>query len=267
MRYKLLVSDLDDTLVSRDKIITEKTEKAVIDAQKRGVKVALASGRQPYGVLKPAEKLKIREYGGYMICFNGGKIIDSRGKCVYSCHLGNEYFRPVYEIMSRYDINVLVHNDNEIYGDDRINDYSYIEPDALGLSLNVKKDIISAVDWNIHKVLGAGAPLELMKAEKDLKKQFGDVLDIYLSAPWFLEVMPKGADKGTGLEKAAQLLGISVSDTVACGDSFNDIPMIKKAGLGVAMKNAEDMLKKDADYITENDCDHDGIAEVIEKFF
>ena len=91
---------------------------------------------------------------------------------------------------------------------------------------------------------------------------FGNELDIYLSAPWFLEVMPKGINKGIGVERICEDMGITMSEVVAFGDSFNDLPMIKSVGMGIAMGNAEPELKAVAAMVTD-DCDSDGIAKAL----
>ena len=89
-------------------------------------------------------------------------------------------------------------------------------------------------------------------------------MDIYLSAPWFLEVMPQGVTKGTGLLKICADAGIPPEATIAFGDSYNDIGMLKAAGVGIAMGNAEDAVKAAADMVTD-DCDRDGIAKALKQ--
>jgi len=151
-----------------------------------------------------------------------------------------------------------------IYADKKVNAYTHIESDVIGLPLNLVDDIAEFADWDLHKLLLSGEPEELKKTEKILLDKFGAELDIYLSAPWFLEVMPKGIDKGIGIEKICNDMQITADEVIAFGDSFNDIPMIKTAGMGVAMGNAEEELKAAANMITE-DCDHDGIAAALIK--
>ena len=106
--------------------------------------------------------------------------------------------------------------------------------------------------------------LELFR--KEALNELGNVLDLYFSAPDYLEVVVKGVNKGKALIEICDFLDFSVEDTVAVGDEENDIPMIIEAEVGCAVANATDEVKKVADFITANDCDHDGIIEVIEKF-
>lgn len=266
MKYKLLVTDIDDTLLTTDKRITDNVKAKLSAAQDAGVTLAIASGRLPIGVRPFVDALHIPERGGYYLAFNGGLILNAQGNIVHGSVLDLKYLHAVYKALRPYDVAVLVHQQDKIFTDNNQNSYSYTEPQALGQPLHLVDDLLTYVDWDLHKILIAGEPEILKEVEPVLKAQFGDELDIFLSAPWFLDVMPKGVTKGAGIRYIADKLGVSMDEVIACGDSYNDISMIEAAGLGVAMQNAEDALKAEADYITERDCDHDGIAEVVEKF-
>ncbi len=265
MKYKLIAVDIDDTLLNREKKITERTKAALLRAQSEGVKLVVASGRLPYGVRPYAEALMIPQNGGCYMGFNGGAILDLNGNLIDSTYLDSKYIEPVYSILRPTNATTMVHKGDSIFCDRKVNDYTHIEPDVIGLPMTPVDDIAQFVDWKLHKILISGEPDELKSIETQLLEKFGAELDIYLSAPWFLEVMPKGISKGIGLSKICAHEGIDIGEAIAFGDSFNDITMIKAAGLGIAMGNAEDELKAVADYVT-GDCDNDGIAEAIEKF-
>ncbi len=264
MNYRLIAFDIDDTLLNTEKQISPKTKAALMDAQQKGVKLAVCSGRLPYGVRRYAEELKIFENGGYYFGFNGGAIFNSDRELISSTYLDSKYIEPVYELLRPTNITTMVHKGDVIFADKKENDYTHVESDVIGLPLNRVDDIAEYVDWDLHKMLLAGEPQTLKQTEKLLKDKFGGELDIYLSAPWFLEVMPKGIDKGVGLEIICKNMGISTTEAIAFGDSFNDISMLKKAGTGVAMGNAEEAVKAAADMITA-DCDSDGIAAALQK--
>jgi Cof subfamily protein (haloacid dehalogenase superfamily) len=264
MKYKLIAVDIDDTLLNRKKEISPLTKAALLHAQENGVKIAVASGRLPYGVRPFAEQLEVFRYGGYYMGFNGGAIMNCRDELIGKCYLDSKYIAPVYDILRPANVTTMVHKGATIYADNKVNDYTHIESDVIGLPLNVVDDLPSFIDWDIHKFLIAGDPQELKELEQQLLNSLGDEVDIYLSAPWFLEVMPKGVDKGYGLQTICDDAGIDISEAVAFGDSYNDIRMIQRAGMGVAMGNAEEALKEVADMVTD-DCDHDGIAKALEK--
>ena len=266
MKYKLLVTDIDDTLLTTDKRITDKVRDALFKAQDTGVTVAIASGRLPIGVRPFVEKLRIPERGGCYLAFNGGLILDGQGNILHSDVLDRRFLKEVYTALRPYDVTVLVHTHAKIFTDNNQNSYAYTEPEALHQPLHLLDNLLTDVDWELHKILIAGEPELLREVEPVLKAKLGDELDIFLSAPWFLDVMPKGVNKGRGVRYLAQRLGIGMDEVIACGDSYNDLSMVQAAGLGVAMRNAEEDLKAAADYVTERDCDHDGIAEVVEKF-
>lgn len=264
MKYKLIAVDIDDTLLNRNKEISPATKAALIQAQENGIKLAVASGRLPYGVRPYAEALEVFSRGGYYMGFNGGAIMNSRDELIGKCYLDSKYIEPVYDILRPSNATTMVHKGDTIYADNKVNDYTHIESDVIGLPLNVVDDLPSFIDWNIHKFLIAGDPDELKVLEQQLLDALGDEVDIYLSLPWFLEVMPKDANKGEGLRIICNDAGIDIRDAVAFGDSFNDIFMLKAAGTGIAMGNAEDKVKEAADLVTD-DCDRNGIAKALKE--
>lgn len=264
MKYKLIAFDIDDTLLNREKKVTPRTKAALMNAQENGLKLCVASGRLPYGVRPYAEELDVLSHGGYYLGFNGGAVLNSKNELIGSTYLDSKYIEPVYDILRPTNVTTMVHKGDVIYADRKQNAYTHIESDVIGLPLNLVDDIARFVDWDIHKMLISGEPDELKSLETKLKDSFGSEVDIYLSAPWFLEIMPKGINKGLGLELVCRDMGITMDEVIAFGDSFNDIPMIQMAGTGVAMGNAEDELKANADFITD-DCDNDGIAAALEK--
>ena len=112
-----------------------------------------------------------------------------------------------------------------------------------------------------------GEPEDLEALEPVFAQKYFHEAQIFRSEPYFLEATPKNVDKAYCLKHLLEILGIKREEMICCGDGFNDISMIQYAGLGVAMANAQDQVKAVADYVTVCDNDHDGIAEVIEKFF
>ena len=264
MPYKLIAMDIDDTLLNRKKELTPVTRAALMQAQANGVKLAVASGRLPYGVRPFAEALDIAAHGGYYMGFNGGAVMNCRDELIGSSFLDSQYIRPVYDVLRRYDVCTMVHRGDSIFSDNKTNRYTQVETDAVGLPVTPVDDLPSFIDWQIPKFLIGGEPAVLKVLEQELLNSLGGQVDIYLSAPWFLEVMPKGTDKGSGLRAICADAGIDVRDTIAFGDSFNDIAMIRTAGMGVAMANAEQAVKDAADRITA-DCDHDGIAAALKE--
>jgi Cof subfamily protein (haloacid dehalogenase superfamily) len=108
-------------------------------------------------------------------------------------------------------------------------------------------------------------PEKALEVENKLNEMYGNELSIYRSEPFFVEIMPQNVDKAATLDVLVNMLGLNKENTICCGDGFNDLSMIKYAGIGVAMENAQEIVKESADYVTKSN-DDDGIVHVIEKF-
>ena len=149
--------------------------------------------------------------------------------------------------------------------------YSQVSSQINILSWNPRSPIVrvenfpEAVTFPVNKFLITGEAALTEKIETLLKEKFHSLLNIYRSEPFFLEVMPQNIDKAHSLQKLLNYLGMSADQMICCGDGFNDLTMIEYAGLGVAMENAQPILKKTADYITKSN-DEDGVLHVINEF-
>ena len=144
--------------------------------------------------------------------------------------------------------------------------YVEIEAGINGLPVRVADNFLDFVDFDINKCLMTAEPEYAEQFEKELQEKYGHVASIYRSEPYFIEIMPKNVDKATSLDKMLPAIGVRREETVCCGDGFNDISMIRYAGVGVAMANAQEVVKEAADYITASN-DEDGLVQVINEFF
>ena len=118
---------------------------------------------------------------------------------------------------------------------------------------------------NNNKFLLTGDPDVIAQAKEEMNGRFRGLLNIYCSEPYFLEIMPQNIDKAYSLEKLLHSIGLNADHMICCGDGYNDITMIEYAGLGVAMENAQPLIREKADYITKSN-DDDGILYVIDQF-
>lgn len=266
MDFKLIAVDLDGTLTNSKKDISPRNRYALLEAQARGKRVVIASGRHPLGVVPIARDLMLDRYGGYIMSFNGGKIIDfSTGQTVVSKRFPVEYLPDIVSVLKESNITILTFDDRRIYADSKHNDYTDIEKDVLKTDMVVTDDFVSTVKFDINKLLLAGEPDELDRYQAVLTKRYDGLLAIYKSAPYFLELMPFGISKGAMLPLLLEHLGVKREELMAFGDHYNDMTMIGYAGMGVAMANGEPEIKKIADYVCESN-DEDGVAKTIEKF-
>lgn len=268
MKYKLLVLDLDGTLTNDEKIITPKTYDALMKAQEEGVKIVLASGRPTFGIAPLAEKLKLKDYGGYILAFNGCRIINWQSREIISDSVLDPEVMPyLYECSKKSGFPILTYQ-----GEDIVTEYpedQYVIEEARINKMPVRKmnDFMTEVKYPINKCLIVGEPERLHVLEIEMAEKLQGRMGIFRSAPFFLELVPLNVDKAKTLNILIKKIGITREEVVACGDGYNDLSMIEFAGMGVAMKNAVDEVKAKANYITIHDNNHDGIAEVIEKFF
>lgn len=266
MKYKLLVLDLDGTLTNSQKIITEHTRKTLIEAQKNGVKIVLASGRPTYGVAPLADQLELNTYEGYILSYNGGEIIDWKtGKLMYKNLLDPEVLPYLYQCAKDNNFAIVTY-ENEYVLTEHPHD-EYVLKEALLNVMKIKKvdNFLKAVTHPIAKCLIVGEPTRLAVLEKEMHEQLKDRMGVFRSEPYFLELVPKGIDKARSLSVLLKEIGLTKDEMIAIGDGFNDLSMIQYAGLGVAMSNAQPIVRENADYITLSN-DEDGVAHVVEKF-
>ena len=279
MKYKLLVLDLDGTLTNSKKVITEHTRTTLIEAQKRGLKIVLASGRPTYGVAPLANQLKLDKYEGYILSYNGGEIIDWKtGEMMYKNLLDPEVLPYLYQCAKDNNF-AIVSYENEYVLTEHPDD-EYVLKEALLNVMKIKKvdNFLKAINHPIAKCLIVGDPTRLAVLEKEMYDHLKDRMGVFRSEPYFLELVPKGIDKAQslavllkGIDKARSLsvllkeINMKKEEMIAVGDGFNDLSMIQYAGLGVAMANAQPVVRENADYITLSN-DEDGVAAVVEKF-
>ena len=237
MAIKLLALDLDDTLLNSKKDVSPEDFAAVMKAKEKGVEIVLATGRAAAGA---TEYNKLLGIGDYTIAIGGSHVTTKDGKTIFSCCLPPQATKEI-----------LAFADEKGY-------YCQIYP--CDGNHYFKKD-----DLQIAKILIIVNEDDMEPVRKLILQKFSDV-SVEFSQAEYVEVSSPKASKGVALKFLADYLGIKREEVMAMGDSEIDTPMLEYAGVGVAMKNAYDSVKKAADYVTENDCDHGGVAEAINKF-
>ena len=266
MKYKLLVLDLDGTLTNTRKEVTEHTRTTLIKAQEQGLKIVLASGRPTYGIAPLANLLQLDKYEGYVLSYNGGEIIDWKtGELLYKNLLDPEVLPYLYQCANDNHFAIVTYDGEYVlteYPDDE-----YVLKEALLNVMKIKKvdNFLKAVQHPIAKCLIVGEPTRLAVLEKEMYNHLHDRMGVFRSEPYFLELVPKGIDKAQSLAVLLKEIGMTKDEMIAVGDGFNDLYMIKYAGLGVAMSNAQEVVKENADFITLSN-EEDGVAHVVEKF-
>ena len=267
MNKKMLVLDIDGTLTNSKKEITEATKAAITKVLEDGHVVVIASGRPTPGTKKVCETLKLSNYNGYVLSYNGARITRlSDNTVVHQKILDKKYIPEIFEYCIKNDMGMMTYEDNDAITGTRIDEYMELEARINSIGLRVVENFVDYVDFAVNKCLLTKDNDESKKACEYLCEKYKDELSIYRSEPFFVEIMPKGVDKAASLEVLRGILGIEKENIVCCGDGFNDLSMIKYAHVGVCMANGCEECLKAADYIAPSN-DEDGICDVIAKFF
>lgn len=267
MDYRLLVLDLDGTLTNTKKEITPRNLDALLQVQKQGTKLVLASGRPTFGIAPLADDLLLANFGGFVLSYNGGEIINwETQEMIYSKVLPDSVIPQLYECAKRYHVAILTYDEDYIVTE--APDDEYVQKEAFLNKMNIRKstNFLADIHLPVPKCLIVGDPELLIAVEAELSILLQGEISIYRSEPYFLELVPLGIDKAQSLAVLLETLDLKREEMVAVGDGYNDLSMIKYAGLGVAMANAQEPVKKAADYITLSN-DEDGVAAVVERFF
>lgn len=273
MRYKMLAIDMDGTFLNEERNITEKNLIAVRKAAEAGIKVVLCSGRIP-SLIKPY--IEYMPKNQPIIAGNGSVILDHNNKEVYNETLDKNTVFTIVDILRKEYDDVYYHffdRDaicSEKMGNviQRLYELNNNFPREYRLEFRIIGDTKKYIENNDSKI----SKIEICDVEtnllKEIRKRFEKIEEIEIvgSGNDGIEITKKGLSKGSSLEFLAKYYGYSIDECIAVGNDENDIEMIKKVGLGIAVKNAKDNVKSVADYITKNDNNNDAIAEVVEKF-
>ena len=267
-RFDLLVLDVDGTLHNSHREISDATKNALIEAQKRGKTIAIASGRSIAGIRQTASAISLEEYGGYVIAYNGTTVINCKtGECIYNQTLPADLIAPVYEEAAKLQVAIMAYRDSakEIIVAGGVTDYVAADAAASCVTIRETDQFVKELSFPINKIFVSGEPDKMKEVERILQRKFGSVLNVFRSDPYYVELLPKYTDKGVAVDKLVINMYISKERVMCVGDSNNDLAMLRYAGMGVAMGNASDRIKEQADYVTDSN-DDDGIVKVIEKF-
>ena len=264
--FRAIALDLDGTLTNHDKVVTPRTRQALLKAQEQGAIIILASGRPTYGIVPVAECLELEKRGGYILSYNGGNIVNAKtGEKLFSQFLPDAVIPILYKYAKEKNHALLGYAGNEIITE--MPDDQYVKEESRTNKMNIRKvdNLLDALEPHPTKLLMTGDPTDMIKAEEELVEILGEKMDIFRSAPFFLELVPKGIDKAQSLLRLLSKINLTPADLMAFGDGYNDLSMLKLAGVGVAMANAAPEVRADADYVTLSN-EEDGVAEALLHF-
>ena len=265
MKYKILVLDLDGTLTNSKKEITSYTKEVLIKAQEQGLYLVLASGRPTYGIVPLTKTLEMEQFGGFILCLNGGKVIEVKtGKVFYEQALPPDVMPLLYQRSYEAGLTILSYNGKYILTENADDKYVKYESFLTKMKIKETDNFLRDLQLPADKCLIVGEPEDLVPLEEKLRQELGSRLNVYRSEAFYLEVVPKGIDKAASLERLLERIHIKQEEVIAIGDGFNDLTMIKFAGLGVAMANAQPPVKANADKVTQYTNDEDGVAHFMD---
>ncbi|WP_123052801.1 Cof-type HAD-IIB family hydrolase [Clostridium sp. JN-1] len=273
---KVIIMDVDGTLTNSKKVITEKTKNALIKSQKAGAILVLASGRPTSGLINFARELKMDENNGFLVSFNGSKVIDCQtNEVLFNETMSIEEGQAVLEHMKNFDVKPMIDKGDYMYVNDVFNNqikykgkpFNIIQYEARGdkFKLCETDDLAAFADYPLNKILTAGEPKYLEANYKKMMEPFKDTLNCMFTADFYFEFTAKGIDKAKALDSVLIPMGYKKEEMIAFGDGHNDASMVKYAGIGVAMANAVDDLKSIADEVTLSN-EEDGIAYTLGKY-
>ncbi len=266
---KVLALDLDGTLTNDQKQITPRTRTALDAALAKGVMVILASGRPTAGVMPLMQELKLGWPGrsGAILAYNGGVIMNCRDAGIlWEQALPAEIVPELCDFAAQQDVAIVTYDTEGVVTERPEDEWAMREGFTNKLPMIHVDSLPAYVNYPVKKMLITLDPARLPAVLKAGQERFAGRIDMYSSSPYFIEAVPLGVAKDKSLAAMLERLGLKRENLMACGDGMNDCSMLEYAGVGVAMANAEPPVKAVADYVTQADNNHDGVAEAVEKF-
>lgn len=255
---KVLVTDLDGTILFND-TFPDIVREGIEILLKHGIKVCIASGRMLSSIYN---YYKVLGLDTPIIAYNGAMIGDRNLNIIYHEPIEYPAWLQIFEILLEKDFQINLYFNDNLYIF-RKNPYGDNYPLQNKVSATFIDDIEELPRFPTTKVLGIGPPELVKETQLKLKKIFNSTFYITTSSPTYLEIMNSRVSKGRALKFLSEILDIPISDIAGLGDSFNDLELIRDAGLGITFNNSPQELKEVADYITKQDSP-EGFREVVD---
>lgn len=267
MAIKLLALDMDGTLFTTAKTITDENKLVLKKAQEKGVKVVITTGRPLKAIQHVLEDLDLYNEDNYSITFNGGLVQRNNGEILDKSDMTAEEIQVLYADFEPLGLPMDVISDGTVYSlasQGNHSKYREANPMLTFVEMESLADLPSDIIYNKVVVVTSAEFLDaqIPKIPASLHERF----EIFKSRDIILEVMPKGIHKAVGLDLLTKHLGLKAEQVMAMGDEENDLSMLKWAGLGVAMANGSAIAKESAKAVTTKTNDESGVAEAVEKF-
>ena len=265
MKYRLIAMDLDGTLNNDEKRITPRTRDALMAAQAAGIRLALASARPSPGLHRERDALRMQEHRGVLMSYNGGRIVDAAsGETLFETSMPMEAAREVLRALEKLPVTPILDDGRQFYVTDREGFKVDYECRNNNMSCVQVANLADFLHFAPVKILMSVDPKQIAAVQREIASLLPDDLTVVQTAAFYLEVIPRAINKGQGVLDICRALQMLPEEVVAFGDAENDIPMLRAAGVGVAMGNADPAVKAAADMVTLSN-NEDGIAYALEK--
>lgn len=268
-RERILFTDLDDTLLRKDKSVSPRCREAIFSMLSAGNKFAIATGRNIESAKRVAAANGFTRKGCYLVAYNGAVLYDfSEEQVLEEKTLSFEDLSYLFSEAKKYGLYIQTYYKEYMVTDSPGQELSSYYATHTNTPVMEVEDVLSWLPKPPNKALliSLDNPNLLERFRLDhLAWEKGRANSLY-SCPEYLEYCPPDTDKGTGIRRMCQLLSIPMEQAYAAGDERNDVAMLKAAGTGIAVANARKEAKAAADFITQADHEHDAIAEIIEHF-
>ena len=267
--YKIVALDLDETLLDLNKNCCERNLKAIAEAQKLGVKIVPSSGRTPGFLGTTLEDLNINKENEYCILGNGAIVVDNKtNETIFCAPIPFDVITQLFDFGKEKGVGIQIFTPENVYfwytSDEEWNHICHLGNNLVRRHDDSCEDL---KDKTIIKILYQRKDMLFLKQlEKELEPITKNKITTSFSSGRYLELNQFGIHKGVGLKALSDHLGVDIKDTIGIGDNYNDMELIRHAGLGCAVANAIDEVKEIATYVCESDCAQGGVAEVIENF-
>ncbi len=266
MKYKLLVLDVDGTLLNNKKEITPATLATLLKVQQMGLQIVLASGRSTHGLRPVAEILELDKYNGYILSYNGGQIFNmATNELLFERRINPELIPYLEKKANKNNFTILTYHQDTILTNNAADKHVQEEAERNKMQVKEVKDFAGSIHFSPCKcMLVSDDEDALVGLEKHWKRRLDGALDVFRSETYFLEVVPPSINKADTLAVLMDKLSIKPEEMIAIGDGVCDITMIQTAGLGIAMGNAVESVKRCTDFTTATN-EEDGVARAIEE--
>ncbi len=261
MKYRLVASDMDGTLLTTDKKISERNYNAIRTASEMGCLFCLCSGRTPVGISSYIKELGI---DSPIIAANGAVVAMPDGRILYELEMSDESARTLYRCANELDVTVCIWSKELLYAN-RCDAYIEHYKRVIGVDAEIFDDIEPIIARGVLKMIWFAEPERMPELHEFLNEHCPSDNGWSNSTSRMIEFNDVRVSKATAMEYLGKIYGIKREEMIAMGDNYNDLPMLRYAGLSVAMANAPDDIKAQCDFVTDtNDCD--GVGKALERF-